>query len=51
MEQVQGQCIFEKVEPVDLIDAANTLKGHDGIGIAVPPPGDGVNKILNWAVC
>ena len=50
MEQVQGQCIFEKIEPVELIDAANTLKGHDGIGIAVPPPGDGVDKILNWAV-
>jgi hypothetical protein len=50
VEQVQGQCIFEKVAPVDLIDAVNTLKGRDGIGIAVPPPGDGVDKLLSWAV-
>lgn len=50
MEQIQGRCIFEEVESVDLIDAANTLKGRGGNGIQVAPPGDGVNKLLGWAI-
>jgi len=42
--------MFEEVESVDLIDAANTLKGRDSKGIHVSPPGDGVDKLLGWAI-
>jgi hypothetical protein len=52
-EPVQGQCTFETVEAIDLIDAASTLKPRrlrNRAIINVPPPGNGVDKLLNWAI-
>jgi len=43
-------CSFETVSAPDILSGLHTLKGRYGQGIIVPPPGDGPDKPLNWAI-
>lgn len=48
---IRPVCDFETVSAADVLSGLNTLKGrHGGQGIIVPPPGDGPDKPLNWAI-
>lgn len=52
MEQkrLTAQCEFEEVSADDLIDGIGTLSGRYGQGVIVPPPGDGPDRPLSWAI-
>jgi hypothetical protein len=41
---------YEAVSPDDLIGGISTLNGRSGQGVILPPPGDGPDKALSWAI-
>jgi len=41
---------FEEINPDDLIDGIKTLTGRQAEGLILPPPGEGPDKLLNWAI-
>jgi hypothetical protein len=49
-KKVTAQCEFEIVSAADLIDGLGTLTGRSGQGVIIPPPGDGPDNPLAWAI-
>ncbi|HYD50451.1 MAG TPA: hypothetical protein VEB21_19000 [Terriglobales bacterium] len=50
MDAIRGHCEFEPIHPADLLGAISSLEGSDGTGIHVPHPGEGVDKLISWAI-
>lgn len=49
-KSLTAQCEFEEASAEDLIDGIGTLSGRYGQGVVVPPPGDGPDQPLSWAI-
>jgi len=41
---------IERATPADILDGLETLEGRYGEGVLVNPPGEGPDRLLNWAL-
>ena len=41
---------IEYATPADVLDGLETLEGSSGRGVVLDPPGDGPDRLLNWAL-
>ncbi len=49
-KRIQSDCHIEAVTAADLIDGLHTVTGRSGQGAILPPPGNGPDEPLTWAI-